>query len=304
MIGLLQPGSPLSFNRTIMFADLHLHTNFSDGTYTPEELAAHGRRLGFRAMALSDHDTVEGCVRMAAACQSADIEFIPAAELTAELDGHELHVLGYFLDVTNPTLLRELARFQEVRQDRIREMVKAIQKLNVPLREEVVFEVANCRAPGRPHVARALVKAGLCSSVDEAFDRFLKKGKPAWIPKFKMSATDAIDLIHNAGGLAVMAHPGLNNCDALIPLLAECGLDGLECFHSKHASAVADHYVRLAEQSRLLITGGSDCHGMSKGKPLIGGIKLPYARVEAMKKAVVKWQSARSELSGNVTRQD
>lgn len=269
-----------------MFADLHLHTNFSDGTFTPEELAGHGKRLGFAALALSDHDTLEGCARMAAACAADGIEFIPAAELTAELEGHELHILGYFLDTSDSRLLAELARFQAVRQNRIREMVAAIQRLGVPLREEMVFEVANCRAPGRPHVARALVKSGLCHSLDEAFDRFLKKGRPAWVPKCKMSAVEAINLIHGSGGLAVMAHPGLNNCDDLIPALAECGLDGLECFHTKHARAQADHYLKMAEQSRLLVTGGSDCHGLSKGRPLIGGIKLPYARVEEMKKAL------------------
>ncbi|HEY0551259.1 MAG TPA: PHP domain-containing protein [Verrucomicrobiae bacterium] len=274
-----------------MFADLHLHTNFSDGTYTPEELTAHGQRLGFRALALSDHDTMEGCARMAAACAAAAIEFIPASELTAELDDHELHLLGYFLDTTNERLLVELAKFQEVRQNRIREMVARIRALNVPLREELVFEVANCRAPGRPHVARALVKAGLCRNLDEAFERFLKKGRPAWVPKFKMSASDAIALIHQAGGLAVMAHPGLNNCDDLIPALAECGLDGLECYHTKHASAQAYHYQKVAEQLGLLVTGGSDCHGLSKGRPLIGGVKLPYFRVEEMKKA----QAARAK---------
>lgn len=138
-----------------MFADLHLHTNFSDGTYTPEELTEHGRRLGFRTLALSDHDTVEGCARMAAACEANGIEFIPAAELTAELDGHELHMLSYYVDTANEKLLVELARFQEVRQDRIREMVAKINQLNVPLSEESVFAIANCRAPGqigRAHV--------------------------------------------------------------------------------------------------------------------------------------------------------
>ena len=277
-----------------MFADLHLHTFFSDGTFSPEELTAHGQRHGLRAMALSDHDTVEGCVRMGAACATAGIEFIPAAELTAELDDHELHILGYFLDTTDARLLAELARFQEVRQNRIREMVARLQKLNVPLREELVFEVANCRSPGRPHVARALVQAGLCPNLDQAFERFLKKGKPAWVPKCKMSATEAIDLIHGAGGLAVLAHPGLNHRDDLIPVLAACGLDGIECYHTKHAAAQAEHYVRMAEQSRLLVTGGSDCHGLSKGRPLIGGIKLPYRRVEEMKKAVTKWRAARA----------
>jgi predicted metal-dependent phosphoesterase TrpH len=277
-----------------MFADLHLHTNFSDGTFTPEELTAHAKRLGFHALALSDHDTVEGCVRMAASCRSEGIEFIPATELTAEIDSHEVHILGYFIDTTNAKLLVELARFQSVRQSRIREMVARIQQLNVPLDEENVFAVANCRSPGRPHVARALVQAGLCANLDEAFERFLKKGKPAWVPKAKMSAAEAIDLIHHAGGLAVLAHPALNNCDDLIPALAESGIDGLECYHTKHPWAVAEHYVKFAEQLNLLVTGGSDCHGMSKGRPLIGGIKLPYWRVERMKAAVQKWRPAPS----------
>jgi 3',5'-nucleoside bisphosphate phosphatase len=281
-----------------MFADLHLHTKFSDGTYTPEELTGHGKRLGFRALALSDHDTVEGCERMAAACEENGIEFIPAAELTAEYDGHELHLLAYYIDTANVKLLVELARFQEVRQNRIREMVARINKLNVPLREESVFEIANCRAPGRPHVARALVKHGFCYNLDEAFDRFLKKGKPAWVPKFKMSAVEAVDLVHQAGGVAVMAHPGLNRCDNLIPALAECGLDGLECYHTKHAAAEAEHYLRIAERKGLLVTGGSDCHGLSKGKPLIGGVKLPYWRVEELKKrAAENAARAKQQLS-------
>ncbi len=279
-----------------MFADLHLHTNFSDGTYTPEELTEHGRRLGFRTLALSDHDTVEGCARMAAACEANGIEFIPAAELTAELDGHELHMLSYYVDTANEKLLVELARFQEVRQDRIREMVAKINQLNVPLSEESVFAIANCRAPGRPHVARALVKGGFCHNLDEAFDRFLKKGKPAWVPKFKMSAVQAVELIHQAGGVAVMAHPGLNRCDDLIPALADCGLDGLECYHTKHAWAESEHYLRIAEQENLLVTGGSDCHGLSKGKPLIGGVKLPYWRVEELKKRAER-NAARAKQS-------
>ena len=191
-----------------MFADLHLHTNFSDGTYTPEELASHGKRLGLVAMALTDHDTVEGCARMAVACKAAGIEFIAGTELTAEHDGNELHFLGYFIDTGNKRLLEEIAKFQGVRQDRIREMVARLNQLKVPLEADEVFALANCRSPGRPHVARALVNGGHCGNLDEAFERFLKKNRPAWVPKFKMSAAHAIELIHHAGGLAVMAHPG------------------------------------------------------------------------------------------------
>jgi len=268
-----------------MFADLHLHTNFSDGTYTPEELVGHARRQRFAAIALTDHDTVEGCLRAAAACREAGIEFLSGTELTAEQDGNELHILGYLMDIENARLLEEMARFQLVRQNRIREMVARLNEIKVPLRVEAVFELANCRAPGRPHVARALVAAGLCSSLDEAFERFLRKHRPAWVPKFKMSAAHAIELIHQAGGLAVMAHPGLNHNDEIIPAMVEAGLDGIECFHTKHSTTMAERYLEIADRFELLVTGGSDCHGMSKNKPLIGTVKLPYEHVEALKDA-------------------
>jgi len=268
-----------------MFADLHLHTHFSDGTFSPEEVVARGRRAGFAALALTDHDTVEGCARMAVACQAAGIEFIVGSELTAEHKDTELHILGYFLDVTDQKLLTELARFQVVRQSRIREMVARLNELDVPLDADEVFALANCSSPGRPHVARALVQAELCSSLDEAFELYLKKNRPAWVPKFKMSALEAIELVHQAGGLAVMAHPGLNHADELIPDLVAAGLDGLECFHTKHSKRVARHYFEMAEKLNLLVTGGSDCHGKSKGRPLIGTVKLGYAHVEKLKTA-------------------
>ena len=266
-----------------MFADLHLHTYFSDGTYSPEELAAEAHRNALGAVALTDHDTVEGCVPTSRACAAAGIEFISGTELTAEQGGHEIHILGYCLDIENPRLLAEIGKFQTVRQNRIREMVARLNRLNVPLQAEAVFALANCRAPGRPHVARALVEAGLCGSPDEAFERFLKKNRPAWVPKFKMSAAHAVALLHQAGGVAIMAHPGLNRCDSVIPAMAEAGLDGIECFHTKHSTATVEHYLEIADHYHLLITGGSDCHGSSKGKPVMGGVKLPYEHVEKLK---------------------
>lgn len=268
-----------------MFADLHLHTHFSDGTFSPEEVVARASKIGHSALALTDHDTVEGCERMATACATARIEFITGTELTAELNDIELHILAYFIDPQNRKFLEEIARFQIVRQNRIREMAARLNEINVPLNADDVFALANCSAPGRPHVARALVKAGLCSSLDEAFERFLKKNRPAWVPKAKMSALEAVELVHQAGGLAVMAHPGLNKSDEIIPELVAAGLDGIECFHTKHSTATSEHYLEIADQFKLLVTGGSDCHGKSKGKPLIGSVKLPYTHVEKLKAA-------------------
>ncbi|HWI56312.1 MAG TPA: PHP domain-containing protein [Bacillota bacterium] len=266
-----------------MVADLHLHTCFSDGTYTPEELADAAHRCGLKAIALTDHDTLEGCPRTAAACAAHGIEFIPATELTAEQEDVELHILGYYLDAAHPELQVELAKFQEVRQRRIHDMVGRLNHLGIRLRVETVFELANCRSPGRPHVARALVQARMCGSIDEAFERFLKKGKPAWVPKYKMSALKAINLVHAAGGLAVLAHPGLSRAEEAIPQLIEAGLDGLECFHTKHSTSMVEYCLQIAESHQLLVTGGSDCHGMSKGKPLIGTVRIPYEYVERLR---------------------
>jgi 3',5'-nucleoside bisphosphate phosphatase len=281
---------------SLRFADLHLHTYFSDGTYSPEEMVSQGQRHGLAALALTDHDSVEGCPRTALACEAAQMEFIPGAELTAEQDDNELHILGYFIDTHHPRLLSEIAKFQTVRQNRIREMVARLNLMKVPLTAEAVFALANCRAPGRPHVARALVKAGLCSSLDEAFERFLKKNRPAWVPKFKMSAADAMELIHQAGGAAVLAHPGLNRTDEAIPGMVEAGLDGIECFHTKHSPGTAEHYLKLAHRFDLLVTGGSDCHGLTKGKPLIGTVKLPYHHVENLKARAAERKAAAAVL--------
>src|ERR1035438_4278818 len=151
------------------------------------------------------------------ACAAAGVEFIEGIELTAEQDGHELHLLGYFISTHNPSFLSQIARFQAVRQNRIREMVARLNRLKVPLTAEAVFALANCQAPGRPHVARALVQAGFCLNLDEGFERFLKKNRPAWVPKFKMSAGEAIGLVHPAEGGAGLGHSGLHRTDPALP---------------------------------------------------------------------------------------
>ena len=270
-----------------MFADLHMHTTFSDGTFSPEEMAQAAQRHRLACVALTDHDTVAGCARMGAECARLSIEFVNATELTGEIDGVEVHILGYFIDPANAHFLASLVKFQHARQQRIHEMAARLQAQGIPLQAEAVFAIAKCESPGRPHVARALVQAGLCSSMDEAFDRFLKKHRPAWVPKFKISADDAIGLIHHAGGVAVIAHPALNKSDDIIPALVEAGVDGIECFHTRHSTAASEHYLLMAEQYGLAITGGSDCHGMNKGKPLIGTLRIPYDYVARLKRARV-----------------
>jgi len=265
------------------FADLHVHSSFSDGTFAPEQLAALARQLGLRALALTDHDTVDGCESLANACAKHGLEFVPATELTTNHNGVEVHILGYYIDIRNAALLAALTEAQTARKNRVRQMVQRLNRLGVPLAVETVLGLGQCSSPGRPHVARALVQAGLCASYDDAFERYLGKNKPAWVPNRRMPACDAIALIHTAGGLAVLAHPGLNGADSAVPGLVEAGLDGIECYHTKHSAPQTERYLRLAARRGLLVTGGSDCHGHIKGEPLLGTVKVPYALVAQLK---------------------
>lgn len=278
-----------------MPADLHLHTRHSDGTYTPAELVARARELGLTTIALTDHDTVEGCPEAAAACAAAGLDFIPGAEFTAETGGREVHILGYFLDLAHAGLLAELHAAQEVRRRRIHEMVRRLNGRGLALTAQAVFDLAACRSPGRPHVARALVAGGFVRDLDEAFEKYLKKDRPAWVPKKKLSAARAIALIHAAGGVAVMAHPGLNHDDGLVPRVAALGLDGLECQHPKHGEAAVGKYRRLAGELGLVATGGSDCHGQSRQRPTLGTVRLDDAQVAALRAARDRRHSGQAE---------
>ena len=263
--------------------DLHLHTYYSDGTFTPEQVAKAAEEMKLAAISLTDHDTIEGCDRLAKACDERNIEFIPGTELSVDIEGNEMHLLGYFLDTQNERLSTATTNYKQNRTNRVHGLVDQLNELGIELDADDVFDLAKCKAPGRPHVARALVKHGFCGSVDEAFSRFLRRGATAWVPKTNVDYREGIELIHQAGGLAVMAHPGLNKIDHLIPDLVKAGLDGLECWHTRHPKSTAKRYREMAERYGLIITGGSDCHGAGRGHPLIGTVRVPYEILEKMK---------------------
>lgn len=246
------------------------------------------RKLGIRALAITDHDTMEACPRAEAACAGAGIEFVHGTELTAEVDGSEVHILGYFLDPSHQPLAEQIERFKKARQERIFGMVERLQAMGVAIEAQAVFDLANCQSPGRPHVARTLVKLGICPTFDQAFRRFLYMGGPAWVPKTRFPSAEAIRIIHEAGGLAVLAHPGLNKNDDIIAPLKEEGLDGIECYHTRHSGYQAKKYSRIARELDLLVSGGSDCHGFSKNKPLIGKVRLNESLFTNLKNAATR----------------
>ena len=276
----------------MMYADLHLHTNYSDGTFTPQELVARAFDAGLQTLSLTDHDTMEGCQEMLDACAKVGLTFITGCEFTVEFEDQELHLLGYGMRLENPELQSTLSYYQSVRRERIIRMTERLAGLGIRILPEKVVEIVQCNSPGRPHLARALIAGGHCTSIDDAFANYLKKGKPAWVAKPKLNAEKAIDLIHRTGGVAVLAHPGITRKDELIAGLVSVGMDGLECFYIRHSTPMTEHYLVLADKHRLLVTGGSDCHGMNKGHPSVGKIKLEQPFVESLQRAIANRQSS------------
>jgi predicted metal-dependent phosphoesterase TrpH len=278
------------------YADLQLHTIYSDGTFTPSELVVHAKDAGLDCIALTDHDTVDGVAETARLCGEEGLEFIPGVELTAYIgefpedeNAREIHILGYLVDCSNKGFLGYLRKFKEARDTRVDEMLLKLKNLGIDLERKQVEKLAEEHgALGRLHVARALKDAGFVQSPDEAFARYLSKGRPAWAPKFRISVREVAAIIHGAGGAAIFAHPGLAHIDPRIPRLLQEGLDGIEVWHSAHTPPQAQRYQKLAEQLGCLITGGSDCHGLAKDTIVIGTVKLPYPYVERLKEFVAQ----------------
>ena len=267
------------------FADLHLHTRYSDGTFTPRELVQHAARLGFAAIAVTDHDTLGAIPEALAAGKELGIEVIPGVEITSRVETQELHMLAYlFGDSWHDASLRAvLDHATHVREQRVEQFVSKLNELGVPLTVDDVRACSDCGTVGRPHVAMALQKRGFVSSVDEAFTRFLKRGKPAYVERYRMEAAETIGHINRAGGVAVIAHPGLNDLDEQIRDMVHQGMGGMEVWHSRHSAGQSKHYLQMAETLGVCATGGSDCHGAGRDGMLLGRIKLPYERVEALK---------------------
>lgn len=272
--------------------DLHTHSTASDGKCSPEELAARAAAAGVTTLGLTDHDTLAGCPAAAAACTPLGIEFVPGIEITAVAEGRDVHVLAYFFDVNSPSLHEFLAEQRQHRVDRVREMLARLAEHGVVLDEDAVLGPAlvdPTRAAGRPWIARALVEGGYVSSVAEAFDRWVGRGCPAFVPRVGAGPEQVIAEIHRAGGLASLAHPVLVKRDEWIPLFAAAGLDALEAFHSDHDESDTNRYLAFARDLNLLVTGGSDFHADAEhggGGP--GSVSLPREHFDRLKQRAMR----------------
>ncbi|MFA4906213.1 MAG: PHP domain-containing protein [Candidatus Margulisiibacteriota bacterium] len=267
-----------------MPADLHIHSKLSDGTEMPGELVKLAKSGGLKTIALTDHDNMDGIEEAMSEGRRTNVEVIPGIELTCEIPGCEVHILGYFLDTEQPALLEELKRIQEGRVKRIHKICEKLKSLGVDLRPEEVFKFSGQKAPGRPHVARALVEKGVVSSFKEAFDRFLEYKGPAYVSHYKLAPREAIKIIRAAGGIPAMAHPAVSGRDEIIEKLTGEGLQGLEAYYPTHSPQQTEHYVNLARKLGLIPTGGSDYHGKNSGRDnRLGDFSIPDEVAEKLK---------------------
>jgi predicted metal-dependent phosphoesterase TrpH len=246
--------------------DLHTHTNRSDGTFTPVELVRAAEERGLDVLAVTDHDTTAALDEAAAAGAEAGIEVVPGVELSAEHERTSVHVLSYWMDPADPDLQAELTRLRDDRLRRGELMVEKLRELGFEISFDRVREIAGGGNIVRPHVAQAMVEAGIVASESEAFERWIADGRPAHVPKHALHPVDAVELIRRAGGLCVLAHPGMwgdqtSVPDELIEAMAEAGMEGLEVDHTDHTPEQRERYRALAHRLGLVPTGGSDCHG-------------------------------------------
>lgn len=266
--------------------DLHSHSTASDGRCTPDELALRAARAGVTVLALTDHDTFAGCAAAAGACSGHGIEFVAGIEITAVKDERDVHVLAYFCDTASPALESFLTKQRSLRVERAREIIEKLATYGMPLDADAILGPALANpsmAVGRPWIARALVDAGFVPSVSDAFELWIARGRPAFVPRTGATLQRVFEHVHAAGGLASLAHPVLVKHDEWIPELARTGLDALEAFHSDHDPPATERYLKLARDLNLLVTGGSDFHcneAHGGGEP--GSVSLPRPYYEAL----------------------
>jgi hypothetical protein len=248
------------------------------------------RRKGLNAISITDHDTFEG-VDEALAFADGDPEVVPGVELSCQFRDTDLHMLAYFVDHKNDALSSKVSYYADERLKRGRLIVEKLNEMGIDLRIDTVMRLADKGAVGRLHVADALVQEEFVHTVDEAFSRYLGYHAPAYVAKTYFDPVEAIELVHQAGGMAVMAHPGTVRRDDLVPLLKEMGLDGIEVYHAKHDAALVRHYKKLAKKYELIITGGSDCHGRNDHRSELGSQRVPDSVLEGMKEYVATLRS-------------
>jgi len=273
--------------------DLHVHSNASDGTYAPAEVVRLAKEGGLRALALTDHDTIDGLAEAVAAAPRYGVEVIPGVEVSARFPGGSMHILGLDINFPNGHLNERLAVLKRARAERNPQIIAKLNALGIKITLKEVEKLSGQGQMGRPHIARALMEAGYVRSIQEAFDLYLRYDGRAYVPKFRFPPAEAIAMIREVQGVPVLAHPFTLNLESAAALkntleeLMALGLAGVEAIYSEHTPEQEALYLRLAGELGLLVTGGSDFHGDNKPEVSLGHMpgqeKLTYERVEALK---------------------
>ena len=265
------------------YVDLHIHTTFSDGTSTVSEILEEASLKNLKAISITDHDCTDAYPYANELGSKLGIEVIPGVELSSEIEGNDIHILGYYIDPNNSKFSGKLKEMKDARYIRAEKMVYNLNKQGIDLRFDTVLSIAGVGAIGRPHIAAAMMKEELVYSFREAFDRYIGIGLPAYVEKLKMHPKDVFDLIKTAGGIPVLAHPGVTRVDERIPEFIKDGLLGIEVYHTEHSSGVERYYLRTARKYNLAFTGGSDFHNHNHNKSEIGNPSVPYSSVTSLR---------------------
>lgn len=265
--------------------DLHLHSSVSDGRFSPAEVVRMSAVQGLSLISLTDHDNVDGVAEaLDAAKEFTQLKVIPGVEISTDVPEGEVHMLGYFIDYNHPELLVTLKNLGDSRQERGQEMVAKLAELGFPVEWQRVTELAGDGSIGRPHIAQALLEKGYISDFREAFDRFLASGKPAYVKREKITPQESVELILRAKGLPVLAHPfTIDDPESLVAELKKSGLAGIEAYYKDYTDAETERLVRLAEKFDLIVTCGTDYHGLDEStEKMIGNVAVPPEVVEQL----------------------
>lgn len=265
--------------------DLHTHTTASDGTLSPADLVRYAREAGLAGVGITDHDTMGGVKAAEEEGEKLGIQVIPGIEISTECEGREVHILGYYCSAESPSLAGLLEELRAARRRRLERIVENLRRAGLDISlDRIVIAIGN-EAVGRPHIARALVKLGFAPSVQKAFEKYLVRGRPGYVPRYKIDPLVAVRCIREAGGVPVLAHPGLVGNDSIIPPLVEAGLMGLEVWYPEHTAEQITCYKGMAESLGLVTTGGSDFHGKGEREAEIGAVRVPERTVARLAEA-------------------
>ncbi len=268
-----------------MAIDLHIHTTASDGIFTPSQVVEMAKEVGLTAIGITDHDTMGGVEEALKRGSELGLEIVPGIELNTDYKDREIHVLGYYLDYRDSALQIMLRDLQDTRINRAKKMVDKLNQLGVNISYERVLEIAGEGSVGRPHLAQAIVEQGFAVNWEEVFARYIGKDCPAYVPRTRLTPFSAVELILEMRGIPVLAHPGLNDIDEIIPELIQVGLRGIEVFHYEHTLEDQERYLKIAQTNGLLITGGSDFHGPARSPLELGDLKLSTEYLIKLKEA-------------------